>query len=222
MASIDLLDASIASLSAALLSREITALQLVKAYERRIEEVKDLHAVLNLLPDVHAQAEACDRALAGGRPLGPLHGIPILIKDHINIEGQPSCMGSHALKSSRARHDATLVRRLKEAGAIILGFANMSQWGFSRSKTQVGDFDRWSATLALGQLSGWSSVGGQGSSPYYPMGDRERPFSVIRFVLNGCQPSDRPAAAPSLRPPVYVQLQSAQKSGARSSTLLLM
>jgi Asp-tRNA(Asn)/Glu-tRNA(Gln) amidotransferase A subunit family amidase len=128
MASIDLLDASIASLSAALLSREITALQLVKAYERRIEEVKDLHAVLNLLPDVHTQAEACDRALAAGRPLGPLHGIPILIKDHINIE-----------KSSRSRHDATLVRRLKEAGAIILGFANMSQWGFSRSKTQVGD-----------------------------------------------------------------------------------
>jgi amidase len=138
MSSIDLLDASIDQLSKALLAREITAVQLVKGYEKRISEVNDtLHAVLSLLPDVNAQAEACDKALAAGKSLGPLHGIPILIKDHINIEGQPSCMGSHALRSSRARRDATLIKQLRNAGAIILGFANLSQWGFSRSKTQV-------------------------------------------------------------------------------------
>jgi amidase len=139
MTSIDLLDASIDQLSKALLAREITAVQLVQAYKKRISEVNDtLHAALSLLPDVDAQAEACDKALAAGKSLGPLHGIPILIKDHINIEGQPSCMGSHALKSSRARRDATLIKQLRNAGAIILGFANLSQWGFARSKTQVG------------------------------------------------------------------------------------
>jgi amidase len=109
-----------------------------------------LHAVIAVSQDALAQAAASDEVLASGEPHGPLEGIPVLVKDNVQVAGAPTTAGSPALLPARAG-DAFIVSRLRAAGAVILAKANLSEWANFRSTHSS---------------SGWSTVGGQTANPY--------------------------------------------------------
>lgn len=136
---------------AALDAGDVTSVQLVGAFTQRIHARNpELLAVIAINPD--AAAEAAERD-AHSDPPGPLHGIPILIKDNIETRDQPTTAGSLALEHNRTGRDAHLVADLRRAGAVILGKANLSEWANFRSTRSS---------------SGWSAVGGQGRNPHDP------------------------------------------------------
>src|SRR5262249_15625411 len=109
-----------------------------------------LHAVIGVSPQAAAEARACDEARARGAAPGPLAGIPILVKDNIAVAGMPATAGSPALAETD-QDQALLVTRLREAGAVILGKANLSEWANFRSTHSS---------------SGWSTLGGQAVNPH--------------------------------------------------------
>ncbi|KAI0767645.1 amidase signature enzyme [Fomes fomentarius] len=158
----DLYEASIAELQDGLEKGHFTSVDLVKAYFARIDEVNlqgpALRAVIETNPSALEQAAALDleRTVFGAR--GPLHGIPILVKDNIATvasEGMNTTAGSFALLGSIVPRDAHVVSLLRKAGAIILGKANLSEWAHFRGNIP----------------SGFSGRGGQATSPYVPLGD---------------------------------------------------
>jgi amidase len=135
---------------------EITAVGLVEHYLARIEQIDSsepaLNSVLELNPDAGAIAAALDAERAERGPRRPLHGIPIMIKGNIDTaDRMTTTAGSLALEGHIAAEDAFLVRRLRSAGAIILGKTNLSEWANFRSTRSS---------------SGWSSQGGQTRNPY--------------------------------------------------------
>lgn len=135
---------------------ELSAAQLVRYYQHRIDALdRDgpaLRAVLEINPDALQIAEELDRERAASGPRGPLHGIPVLLKANIDTGDRMfTSAGSLALAEHRPPDDAFLVHRLREAGAIILGKANLSEWANFRSSSSS---------------SGWSSLGGQTRNPY--------------------------------------------------------
>ncbi len=146
---------SIAQLQADLTSGAVTSEQIVQAYLNRIAEIDDaghnLNAVLALNPNALEQARALDQERAAGHVRGPLHGIPILLKDNIETSENATTAGSLALAQNMTGRDAPLVTRLREAGAIILGKTNLSEWANIRSSAST---------------SGWSAVGGLTRNPY--------------------------------------------------------
>jgi amidase len=152
---IDLERATIPQLEAALASRTIDSQQLVEAYLERIRALNTagpgLNAVRALNPDALEQAEQLDRERRQGRVRGPLHGIPVLVKDNIDVKGLPTTAGALALERSFPRGDAFLVSRLRAAGAVILGKANL---------TEFANF------TTAGMPSGYSGLGGQVLNPY--------------------------------------------------------
>ncbi len=146
--------ASIADLHQAMRSGELSAAVLVERQLMRIEQLNDdLHAVIAIDPTARAQASTMDQKLASGEWAGPLHGIPVLLKDNIETFDQPTTAGSLALNDNDSRRDAPLVAGLREAGAVILGKANLSEWANFRSTRSS---------------SGWSAIGGQARNPYDP------------------------------------------------------
>ena len=149
-------EATAAQLQDWMASGRYTARQLTELYLRRIEEVDRngpaLRSVIELNPDALSIADALDteRRTKGAR--GPLHGIPILIKDNIDTaDAMLTTAGSLALEGSRPLADAFVVGRLRAAGAIILGKTNLSEWANFRSTRSS---------------SGWSGRGGQVKNPY--------------------------------------------------------
>jgi amidase len=143
--------ATIPSLQRLMDDHELTAVELTEAYLARIHELDpQLGAVLALNPDALEDAAASDRARAADGPRGPLEGIPVLLKDNVDTTGMATTAGSRALAGNR-RDDATLTRKLRAAGAVILGKANLSEWANFRSTNST---------------SGWSGVGGQARNPY--------------------------------------------------------
>jgi amidase len=108
--------------------------------------------VIELNPETMAFADALGNELRTRGPRGPLHGIPVLLKDNIDTADQMlTTAGSLALMGSRPRRDAFIVKQLREAGAVILGKTNMSEWANFRSPHSS---------------SGWSARGGQCRNPY--------------------------------------------------------
>ena len=133
-----------------------TSEQLVTFYLQRIEQVDrkgpKINAVLALNPDALAQARALDAETKTGKLRGPLHGVPILIKDNIeSADNMPTTAGSLALKDNVTGRDAPLIARLRSAGAIILGKTNLSEWANIRSEKST---------------SGWSALGGLTRNPH--------------------------------------------------------
>jgi amidase len=156
MANFDVVEASIPDLQAAMAAGQTTAARLVADYTRRITRLDrkgpQLNSVLELNPDAGAIAEGLDRERKTSGPRGPLHGIPLLLKDNIDTaDALHTSAGSLVLKDSIAAADAFLVGRLRAAGAIILGKANMTEWA---------NF------MAVGMKNGYSSRGGQVKNPY--------------------------------------------------------
>ena len=167
-AAVNLSRASVATLSADLASHRITSQQLVSDYEARIRRLNPrIHAVIALDPHAMAEARAADARRAAGHARGPLDGLPILVKDNIDIAGLPTTAGSLALLKNVRRTDATVIHNLRRAGVVILGRANLSEWANIRSDHST---------------SGWSAVGGLTRNPY--MLDR-----------TACGSSSGPAAA---------------------------
>ncbi len=152
----ELEEATIAGLQAGLQSGKYTSRGLVTAYLQRIEELDKkgpaLHAVLEANPDALAQAAALDAERKSKGPRGPLHGIPVLVKDNVATrDRQQTTAGSLALVGVTPPRDAFVVDRLRAAGAVILGKANLSEWANFRSTHSS---------------SGWSGRGGQCRNPY--------------------------------------------------------
>ncbi len=128
----------------------LTSAQLTRFYLSRIKRLNPaLHAVITVSPTALADARAADRARNRGDDR-PLLGIPIIVKDNINTTGMPTTAGSWALAGSSPR-DAFIVKRLRAAGAIIIGKANLSEWANFRS---------------IPSSSGWSGIGGQTNMAY--------------------------------------------------------
>ena len=112
-----------------LAAKKTTAVAVTQAYIDRIKKYDGaLHSVIGIMPDAIAQAEASDKRRAAGKTLGALEGIPILLKDNIDAVGMPTTAGSYALEFNTPKQDSEVVRRLRAAGAIILGKANLSQF----------------------------------------------------------------------------------------------
>ena len=161
--SYNLFDASIAELQGGLTKNYFTSVDLVKAYIARINEVNfkgpNLRAVLEISPTVLKAAELADALRKRGVILSPLHGIPILVKDNIATrpqDGMNTTAGSFALLGSITTGDATVVKKLRDAGAILLGKTALSEWANFRGFTIP---------------NGWSGRGGQATSAFYPSGD---------------------------------------------------
>jgi amidase len=148
---LDLDAATIPEIQARIDAGTFTAVELTRAYLARIVELDDvLGSVLFVNPKAAAEAAASDQVRRESGARGPLEGIPVLLKDNVDTADMPTTAGSRALLGSRP-DDATITRKLREAGAVILGKANLSEWANFR-----GD----DAT------SGWSAVGGQTNNPY--------------------------------------------------------
>ncbi|MEO5728779.1 MAG: amidase family protein, partial [Byssovorax sp.] len=152
----DLEEATIAELSARMERGELSAVALVERYAARIEAIDSggpaLRAVLELNPDALAIAAKLDEERRTRGPRGPLHGIPLLLKDNIDTgDRMLTTAGSLALMGSPAPADARIVARLREAGAVILGKTNLSEWANIRSSRST---------------SGWSARGGLTKNPY--------------------------------------------------------
>jgi amidase len=144
-------DATVANLAGALAAGTLTAAELTAFYLARIERLNPaLRAVISVGPDGGAEAAASDARRAAGSARGPLDGIPVLIKDNISAAGLPATAGSPALLGA-AGTDAFLVGRLRAAGAVILGKANLSEWANFRSRPSS---------------SGLSTLGGQAVNPH--------------------------------------------------------
>jgi amidase len=146
----------IAALAEGLRAGQWTSRRLVGLYSARIREIDAagprLRAVIEMNPDAEALADASDRERKQGRVRGPLHGVPILIKDNIDTADRMSTSaGSLALDGWHAPKDAFIAARLREAGAVILGKTNLSEWANFRSTHSV---------------SGWSGRGGLTRNPY--------------------------------------------------------
>lgn len=144
-------EATVYDLQLAFRTKQLTSREVVDFYLKQIETQNPvLKGVLELNPDALSQADKADHERKTKAPgsLSPLHGIPILIKDNIATKDKMNTTaGSFALLGSVVPRDAGVVSRLREAGAIILGKASMSEWAFYRSNAAP---------------SGWSARGGQG------------------------------------------------------------
>ncbi len=147
---------TVSQLSEAIASGEQSVLSITEAYLDRIDAIDrrgpTLRAVLEVNPDARSVASALDRERQERGPRGPLHGVPVMIKDNIDTaDGMTTTAGSLALEGTVALEDSTVARRLREAGAVILGKANLSEWANFRSERSS---------------SGWSGRGGQVKNPY--------------------------------------------------------
>ncbi|HEX5497975.1 MAG TPA: amidase family protein, partial [Thermomicrobiales bacterium] len=152
----ELAEATIAELQRRLAAGELTAAALAGQFVERIEAVNlrgpAIRAVLDLNPDAPAIAAERDRERAAGQIRGPLHGIPVFVKDNVaTADRMETAAGSLALLGAKPRQDAHVARRLRDAGAVILGKTNLSEWSNFRSLRSSG---------------GWSGRGGQTLNPY--------------------------------------------------------
>ncbi|WP_287597866.1 amidase [Thermomonas sp.] len=148
-------EAGITELQRLMADGAVTSHALTQAYLDRIAAIDKagptLNSVIELNPDALKEADALDAERKAGKLRGPLHGIPVLLKDNIDATPMVNSAGSLALAEHRPKADAFLVAKLRQAGAVILGKTNLSEWANFRSTRST---------------SGWSGRGGQTRNPY--------------------------------------------------------
>lgn len=135
---------------------DFTIEQLVQAYLDRIHDIDqngyELHAIIQVNPDAIEIAKVLDKEIQEGKSRGPMHGIPVVLKDNIDTHDQmATTAGSRALMNSHPLQDSYIARQLREAGAVIIAKANLSEWANFRGGLSS---------------SGWSGIGGQAKNPY--------------------------------------------------------
>ncbi|MEJ6625588.1 MAG: amidase family protein, partial [Flavobacteriaceae bacterium] len=150
------LEADIRKLSSGYASGEYTITDVTQAYLNRIERIDrtgpTLRSIIEVNPDALAIANELDAELAAGKRRGPLHGIPIVLKDNIDTHDKmATTAGSRALMDSKPLQDSEVAAKLRAAGAIILAKANLSEWANFRGQNSS---------------SGWSGINGQTKNPY--------------------------------------------------------
>jgi amidase len=157
-AGFDFIEATIPQLQAAMASGQITSAALTMGYIKRIQSLNPtLHAVIEVNPNAVAIATALDNERRAGNVRGPLHGIPLLVKDNIaTADNMQTTAGSLAIYGSQVPADAPLIQKLRAAGAIILGKANLGEWANFR------DDEAETYPLAVG----WSARGGSTNNAY--------------------------------------------------------
>lgn len=133
-----------------------TIKEVVKAYLNRIEEIDQngpkTNSIIQVNPDALQIAEALDKEMKDGTVRGPMHGIPVILKDNIDThDNMPTTAGSRALIGSHPLQDSYITKKLRAAGAVIIAKANLSEWANFRGELSS---------------SGWSGVGGQTNNPY--------------------------------------------------------
>jgi amidase len=150
-------EATISQLQTAMTSGQLTSKDLVMGYLNRIQQLNPtLHAVIETNPNAVAIASSLDNERKAGHVRGPLHGIPILVKDNIaTLDNMQTTAGSLALYNSRVPADAVIIQRLRAAGAVILGKSNLGEWANFRGFDNV-------YPLAVG----WSARGGDTKNAY--------------------------------------------------------
>ena len=152
----DLTDATVAELQAAMTAGQVTSFSLVNAYLTRIANLDQagpkVNSIIEVNPDAQAIAQKLDAERRAGRVRGPLHGIPVVVKDNVDTgDRMQTAAGSLGLVGTPARRDSTVAANLRDAGAVILGKTTLSEWA---------NFRGFSST------SGWSGRGGQCNNPY--------------------------------------------------------
>src|ERR1700722_19642922 len=154
--SFELEEITIAELQDGMKSGKFTARSLVEKYSARIDEIDkhgpSINAIIERNPDALSIAEALDQERKAKGPRGPMHGIPVLIKDNIDTaDKMMTTAGSLALVGSKPLEDSFVAQKLRSAGAVILGKTNLSEWANIRSSHST---------------SGWSGRGGLTKNPY--------------------------------------------------------
>ena len=159
-------EVGIPELQKAMTEGRVTSRQLVVEYLTRIALYEDqLKAIITVNPKVLEEAEALDRERAQGRVRGPLHGIPIAIKDNIHTTDMPTTGGAVAFEGYRPPYEATVTRNLRAAGAVII------------AKTGLTELANWVAGNPNAMPGNYNAVGGFGFNPYDPRPDpREATF----------------------------------------------
>jgi len=135
---------------------DFTVTEVVQAYLDRIGAIDDsgpmLNAIIQVNPDALTIAAELDREMREGKSRGPMHGVPVLLKDNIDThDGMETTAGSRALRGSHPPKDSFMAQKLRDAGAVIIGKANLSEWANFRGNLSS---------------SGWSGAGGQTKNPY--------------------------------------------------------
>ena len=162
-------EASIADLRSALEQKRTTSREIVLQYLTRIATYEDkINAIITVNPNALAIADSLDRLRAAGRILGPLHGIPVALKDNIHTTDMPTTGGALAFADLVPPYEATLTRNLKDAGAIIL------------AKTQLTELANW---VASGMPTNYNALTGYGFNPFDPRRDPRDAFFDGRPVL---------------------------------------
>jgi amidase len=152
IAGLDLQTATVSDLQRAMASGRLTSRALTQAYVRRVKAYdKATNAVRVLSPTALAEADRLDRERRAGKVRGPLHGVPVLLKDNIGTRTVPTTAGSIALEGNVPKQEAFVTQRLRAAGAVVLG------------KTNLSEFANW---MSLGMPNGYSSLGGQVNNAY--------------------------------------------------------
>ncbi len=163
-------------------SKEYTSRSIAELYIKRIDAIDKngpkINSVIELNPDALAIADAMDKERAAGKVRGPLHGIPVLIKDNIGTgDKMLTTAGALGLSADNviAKQDAFIIHKLREAGGVLLGKTNLSEWANFRSTRST---------------SAWSSRGGQTKCPYIldrnPSGSKRRQLRIGKASANLC------------------------------------
>jgi len=150
------LESTVAQLQAEMASGRLTSEQLTRAYIERIHNLDSnangVNAIIELNPDALAMARKADDDRSHGKVLGPLHGIPVLLKANVDTgDRMQTTAGSFALHGVPPMRDSTVAANLRAGDAVILGKTNLSEWANFRS---------------FESISGWSGIGGQTHNPY--------------------------------------------------------
>src|SRR5689334_3861677 len=174
-AAFSVVESTIPQISAAMKRGRVTSRQLVEQYLIRIALYNNrVNGVITVNPNALAEADALDRERARGRIRGPLHGIPIALKDNIHTTDMPTTGGALAFVGLMPPYDATLTKNLRDAGAIII------------AKTGMTELANWVAGPPTPMPGNYNAVGGYGFNPYDPRRDpREGFFDGRPAMLTG-------------------------------------
>jgi amidase len=143
---LDLASATVGKVRDSLAAKRISSVELVRGYLARIRECDaKLHAIISVNPGALSEAASLDAERRAGKIRGPLHGVPVILKDNIDLAGMVTTAGSLALIDNRRERSAPFAEKLVAAGAIVIAKANLSEWANFRSRHSS---------------SGWSAVGG--------------------------------------------------------------
>src|SRR3954469_19118588 len=165
----NVVEASISDMQAALKDGRVTSHELVQQYLIRIATYEDkLHAAITVNPNALKEADERDRERAAGKVRGPLHGIPVALKDNIHTTDMPTTGGALAFADLVPPYEATITKNLRDAGAIII------------AKTQLTELANWGASGMPGNYNG---LNGYGMNPWDPRRDPREQFFDGRPVL---------------------------------------